>query len=66
MQSARNLYSPFFRWVRRRRIITRSPMAEFELPTSKQVARERVPPDAEQLSMYLAAALVEKRNPARG
>jgi integrase len=34
-----------------------TPMAGFRLPMSLHVARERVPPEAEQLSRYLAAAL---------
>jgi integrase len=49
MNAARNLYAPMFRWAR--------PMAGFRLPMSLHVARERVPPEAEQLSRYLAAAL---------
>jgi integrase len=57
MNAARNLYAPMFRWARRRGIVHHSPMAEFQLPTSLHVARERVPPEAEQLSRYLAAAL---------
>jgi integrase len=57
MNAARNLYAPMFRWTRRRGIVRHNPMAEFQLPTSLHVARERVPPEAEQLSRYLAAAL---------
>jgi integrase len=57
MNAARNLYAPIFRWARRRGIVRHNPMAEFQLPTSLHVARERVPPEAEQLSRYLAAAL---------
>ncbi len=57
MNSARNLYGPFFRWARRRRIIQRNPMAEFEMPTSAYVAKERIPPEVDQLSRYLATAV---------
>lgn len=54
---ARSLYAPFFRWARSRRIITRNPMAEFQLPTSTYVSRERVPPEVAELSMLLQEAL---------
>ncbi len=57
MNAARNLYAPMFRWARRRGIVARNPMAEFELPTSLHVARERLPPEADQLSRYLAMAV---------
>ncbi|HET7487570.1 MAG TPA: hypothetical protein VFJ85_06535 [Acidimicrobiales bacterium] len=54
---ARSLYAPFFRWARSRRIITRNPMAEFQLPTSTYVSRERVPPEVAELSMLLVEAV---------
>jgi integrase len=57
MNDARSLYAPLFRWAKRRRIVARSPMAEFELPTSRHVAREHVPPEVDQLCRYLEAAL---------
>ena len=57
MNSARNLYAPLFRWARRRGIVQRSPMAEFQLPTSVHVELEHVPPEVHQLSRYLATAL---------
>ncbi|MGH9212212.1 MAG: tyrosine-type recombinase/integrase [Acidimicrobiales bacterium] len=57
MATARNLYGPFFRWAKRRRIIRRSPMAEFEMPFSQHVAIERVPPEIDQLGCYLEAAV---------
>jgi hypothetical protein len=44
MQAARNLYRPFFRWAKRRRIVRHNPMSDFELPTSMHVPRERVLP----------------------
>jgi integrase len=57
MNDARSLYVPLFRWAKRRRIVARSPMAEFELPTSRHIAREHVPPEVDQLCRYLEAAL---------
>jgi integrase len=57
MNSARNLYGPLFRWARRRGIVQRSPMAEFQLPTSLHVEREHRPPEVDQLCRYLAGAL---------
>jgi integrase len=57
MNDARSLYAPLFRWAKRRRIVARSPMADFELPTSRHVAREHVPPEVDQLCRYLEAAL---------
>jgi hypothetical protein len=46
---------PLFRWARRRGLITRSPMAEFELPTSTYVAREHVLPEVDQPVGWAAA-----------
>jgi integrase len=57
MNDARSLYAPLFRWATRRRIVARSPMADFELPTSRHVGREHVPPEVDQLCRYLGAAL---------
>jgi integrase len=59
MNDARSLYAPLFRWAKRRRIVARSPMADFELPTSRHVAREHAPPEIGQLCGYLEAALEE-------
>ncbi|HEY3143461.1 MAG TPA: hypothetical protein VGJ86_20155, partial [Acidimicrobiales bacterium] len=57
MNGAKNLYAPFFRWAKRRGIIRRSPMAEFEMPTSLYVERPHVPPEVDQLSRYLRTAV---------
>jgi integrase len=57
MNHARSLYAPFFRWAKRRRLIVRSPMADFELPTSVHVAREHTPPEVEQLCLLLETAV---------
>ncbi len=39
LNQARSLYGPFFRWAKSRRIITRNPMVEFQLPTSTYVSK---------------------------
>lgn len=57
MNQATSLYAPFFKWAKRRGMVRRNPMAEFERPTSTQVATERVPPEVEELSVYLSAAV---------
>jgi hypothetical protein len=57
LNQAKSLYAPLFRWAKRRRLIARNPMAEFELPTSKHVSRERVPPEVEQLCLLLETAV---------
>jgi integrase len=57
MNHARSLYAPFFRWAKRRRLIARSPMADFELPTSTHVAREHTPPEVGQLCLLLETAV---------
>jgi integrase len=57
LHDARNLYQPFFRWATRRGIIRRSPVADFELPTSSHVATEHTPPEVDQLCLYLRAAV---------
>lgn len=56
LNQARSLYTPFFRWARQRGLIDRSPMADFELPTSRYVSRERTPPEVEQLCLLLRMA----------
>lgn len=57
LNHAKSLYVPFFRWAKSRRIITRNPMAEFQLPTSTYVSKERTPPEVEELSILLAEAV---------
>lgn len=57
LNQARSLYVPFFRWAKSRRIITRHPMADFVLPTSSYVSRERTPPEVDELSQLLREAL---------
>jgi integrase len=57
MNHAKSLYAPFFRWAKRRRLIARSPMADFELPTSTYVSREHTPPEVDQLCLLLETAV---------
>ena len=57
LQDVRNLYAPFFRWAKRRGIVRRSPMAEFDVPTSLYIPQEHVPPEVEQLCLYLTSAV---------
>lgn len=58
MNQARSLYAPFFRWAKSRRMVARSPMADFELPTSNQISKERVPPEIGELSLLLSEAVI--------
>jgi integrase len=57
LNQAKSLYGPFFRWAKARRILSRDPMASFQLPTSKYVSRERTPPEIHELSLLLNAAV---------
>jgi site-specific recombinase XerD len=57
MNEAKSLYAPMFRWAKRRGIVRRNVMAEFELPTSTHVSRGRTPPEAEELCLYLSTAV---------
>lgn len=57
MNQAKSLYGPFFRWARSRRMTSTSPMVDFQLPTSKQVPKERLPPEVEELSILLNEAV---------
>ncbi len=56
MNEARSLYAPLFRWAKRRRIVRRNVMADFEIPTSSYVSKERTPPEVEELCLLLATA----------
>jgi integrase len=58
LNHAKSLYAPFFRWAKTRRIITRNPMADFQLPTSQYVSKQRTPPEVEELSLLLAEAVL--------
>lgn len=57
LNHAKSLYSPLFKWALRRGMVTRNPMVSFQLPTSAYVSKERVPPEAEELSLLLQEAV---------
>ena len=57
LNQAKSLLGPFFRWARRRGMISRDPMVDFDLPTSKHVSKERMPPEAEELCLFLTEAV---------
>jgi site-specific recombinase XerD len=57
LNQAKSLYSPFFRWAKRRGMTTRNPMAEFQIPTSAYSSKERIPPESEELSLLLSTAV---------
>ena len=56
MNQAKALLNGALRWAKRRRMISRNPMAEFELPRSKHVKREVIPPEVEELISLLNGA----------
>ena len=56
LNHAKSLYAPFFRWAKRRGIVTRNPMVEFQLPTSSYVSKQRTPPEVEELCLLLEKA----------
>jgi integrase len=56
MNQARSLLSGAFKWGRRRKLVTRNLMAGYELPRSKYMAREVVPPEVEELVSLLNGA----------
>jgi integrase len=57
LNQAKSLYAPFFRWAKRRGIATTNPMVDFQKPTSRYLAKERTPPEVEELSLLLSTAL---------
>lgn len=57
LNQAKSLYAPFFRWAKKRGMVRHNPMADFELPTSTYVSQERVPPEVEELALYLREAV---------
>lgn len=57
LNQARSLYAPFFRWAKRRGIVTRDPMREFQLPTSTYRPTQRTPPEVEELCLLLRKAV---------
>jgi integrase len=59
LNHARSLYVPFFRWAKRRGLITRNPLSDFEMPTSTYRSNERTPPEVEELILLLSTAVAE-------
>jgi integrase len=57
MKEGLKLYKPLFRWAKRRGIVRRNPLADFDLPKSSYVPKRRVPPEVDQLCRLLAAAV---------
>jgi integrase len=57
LNQAKSLYSPFLRWAKRRNIISRNLMADFQLPTSRYRSKERAAPEVDELSIFLREAL---------
>jgi integrase len=56
LREAKALYNGLFRWAKARGILERNPMADFELPTSSYVSRERPPAEVEELALLLSTA----------
>ncbi len=56
MNQAKSLLNGALRWARRRRVIARNPMGDFELPRSKHVKREAIPPEIDELISLLSSA----------
>ena len=56
MHHAEALYGGLFRWAKARGIVGNNPMADFELPTSSYVPRERPPAEAEEMALLLGTA----------
>jgi hypothetical protein len=57
MNNAISLYKPLYRWAKRRRIVRRSPLADFDLPKSGYVPQPRRAPEVEQVCWLLAEAV---------
>jgi hypothetical protein len=57
LNQAKSLYAPFFRWAKRRGMTARSPMVDFEMPTSTYRSKERTPPEIEELLLVLSTAV---------
>ena len=57
LNQAKSLYTPFFRWAKRRGMTSRDPMVDFEMPTSTYLSKERTPPEIEELSLLLSTAV---------
>jgi integrase len=56
MNQVRSLLSGAFKWARRRKLVSRNPLLGYEIPKSKYVPREVVPPEVEELVALLNGA----------
>lgn len=56
MNQVRSLLSGAFKWARRRKLVSRNPLRGYEIPKSKYVARQVVPPEIEELVSLLNGA----------
>lgn len=56
MHHTEALYGGLFHWAKVRGVVERNPMADFELPTSSYVPRERPPAEAEEMALLLGTA----------
>jgi integrase len=56
MNNAKALLSGALRWAKRRRLVRQNPLDGFELPRSKYVAREVMPPEIDELVALLNGA----------
>ena len=57
MNQAKALLSGAFKWARRTGKVLHNPMLGFQLPKSTYVPKEKLPPEAADISMILSAAL---------
>ena len=57
MNQAKALLSGTFKWARRTGKVLHNPVVGLQLPKSTYVAREKLPPEAAEVSLILAAAL---------
>jgi integrase len=57
MNQAKALLSGAFKWGQRTGKVLHNPMIGFQLPKSTYVPREKLPPEAEEVSLILTAAL---------
>ncbi len=57
MNQVRSLLSGAFKWARRRKLVTRNPLLGYEIPKSKYVPHEVVPPEVEELIALLNGAV---------
>jgi integrase len=57
MNQAKALLSGAFKWARRTGKVVHDPMLGFQLPRSKYISQEKLPPEADEVSVILDAAV---------